>query len=135
MKTSAELQRLVVIRKLSYFGLILVLFTVMTFSGKFVSLLRGNQPSNWTVSHQARKMQLDEESQGQADLAGSTVRLTLTGTRGFAICAMWILTMERQKKHEWNRVEKLVLSVTKLQPHFLTPWLYQSWNLSYNVSV
>jgi hypothetical protein len=25
--------------------------------------------------------------------------------------------------------------LTKLQPHFLTPWLFQSWNLSYNVSV
>ncbi|HLW65621.1 MAG TPA: hypothetical protein VKS79_09905 [Gemmataceae bacterium] len=135
MKTSSELQRQSVIRKASYFGLILVLFTVMTFSGKFVSLLRGGQPSTWTISHQADRLQLSELSQGQADLAGSTVRLTLTGTRGFAICAVWILTMEAQKRHEWNRVETLTLSVTKLQPHFLTPWLYQSWNLSYNVSV
>jgi hypothetical protein len=135
MKTSSELQRQSVIRKISYFGLILVLFTVMSFSGRFVSLLRGGQPSTWTISHQAERLQLSELSQGQADLAGSTVRLTLTGTRGFAICAVWILTMEAQKRHEWNRVETLTLSVTKLQPHFLTPWLYQSWNLSYNVSV
>jgi hypothetical protein len=135
MKTSAELQKQSVIRKIIYFGLILVLFTVVTFSGRFVSLLRGGQPSTWTISHQADRLQLSELSQGQADLAGSTVRLSLTGTRGFAICAVWILTMEAQKRHEWNRVETLTMSVTKLQPHFLTPWLYQSWNLSYNVSV
>ena len=29
----------------------------------------------------------------------------------------------------------LVDSLTKLQPHFITPWLFQSWNLSYNVAV
>jgi hypothetical protein len=118
-----------------YFGLIVLLFTVMTFSGRFVSLLRGGQPSSWTISSQADKLQLSEASQGEADLAGSTVQLTLTGTRGFAICAVWYMTMEKQKRHEWNEVEVLVNSVTKLQPHFLTPWLYQSWNLSYNVSV
>ena len=26
-------------------------------------------------------------------------------------------------------------SLTRLQPHFITPWLFQSWNLAYNVSV
>jgi len=29
----------------------------------------------------------------------------------------------------------IVDSLTKLQPHFITPWLFQSWNLAYNVSV
>ena len=29
----------------------------------------------------------------------------------------------------------MVRLLTKLQPHFLTPWLFQSWNLAYNVSV
>ena len=32
-------------------------------------------------------------------------------------------------------MELLVDSLTKLQPYFVTPWLYQSWNLAYNVSV
>src|SRR6516162_52925 len=92
MKTSAELQKQSVIRKIMYFGLIVALFTLITFSGQLVSKLRGGQRSNWTISNQAERLQLSELSQGQADLAGSTVRLTLTGTRGFAICAVWILT-------------------------------------------
>src|SRR5688500_2868909 len=25
--------------------------------------------------------------------------------------------------------------VTKLQPNFITPWIFQSWNIAYNVSV
>ncbi|HEV3142440.1 MAG TPA: hypothetical protein VGZ47_00995 [Gemmataceae bacterium] len=135
MKTSGELQRESVIRKVIYFGLIVLLFTIMSFSGSVVSALRGGVKSDWTISNQAERLQLSELSQGQADLAGSTVRLMSVGTRGFVVCGLWILTMESQKRHEWNRVEKLTISLTKLQPHFLTPWLYQSWNLSYNVSV
>src|SRR5262245_12540180 len=138
MKTSAELQQQSFIRKLTYFGLILVLFTVMTFSGRFVSMVRGASSgayAKWTVSGQARTLQLNESDQGEADLAGSTIRLALSGTRGFAITFFWLSTIEEQKKHKWNEVDFLVSTITKLQPHFLTPWLFQSWNLAYNVSV
>ncbi len=154
MKTSAELQRQSYFRKLSYFGLILILFTVMTFYGTAAEFVRNtfaNMRSpeaapNWlerradgltrlSVSRQSRTLQLNESDQGQADLAGSTARLSLSGARGFVICFLWISTIEKQKKHEWNEVELLTNTITKLQPHFLTPWLFQSWNLSYNVSV
>ena len=43
--------------------------------------------------------------------------------------------MEAQKKNRWNELELYVDSLTRLQPHFITPWLFQSWNLAYNVSV
>src|SRR5260221_9872698 len=52
-----------------------------------------------------------------------------------ATCFSWWTDIEQQKKHEWNELEVLVRSLTKLQPHFETPWLFQSWNLAYNVSV
>ena len=42
----------------------------------------------------------------------------------------------RRKHHEWNELEVCSsISSIKLQPHFVTPWLFQSWNLAYNVSV
>lgn len=151
MKTSAELQRISYFRKLTYFGLILVLFTVMTFFRSACEFVRNSTRSSagettWlsrqaerlaslSVSRQARMLQLNESDQGQADLAGSTARLSLSGARGFVICFLWIQAIENQKKHEWNEVEMLTNTITKLQPHFLTPWLFQSWNLAYNVSV
>src|SRR5262249_29206561 len=73
--------------------------------------------------------------QGQANVLGSTIQVSLTGSRGFAICFLWMSAIEKQKKHEWNDLKLLVNVITKLQPHFLTPWLFQSWNLAYNVSV
>ncbi len=142
MKTSAQLQQQSFIRKLVYFGLILVLFTVMTFAGRFAQIVAQAKPFKGaeslpllTVAGKARSLQLNESEQGEADLGGSTIRLALSGARGFAITFVWIMAIDKQKKHEWNQVDLLVNAITKLQPHFLTPWLFQSWNLSYNVSV
>jgi hypothetical protein len=87
------------------------------------------------MDNQASRLEVREENLGEVGLTQSAVQLMLTGSRGFAVCALWWGANEKQKKHEWNELELLVKSVTKLQPHFVTPWLFQSWNLAYNVSV
>jgi hypothetical protein len=124
-----------VVRKLIYAGLILGLFVVINFSGSIARVLGGKTP-DWTVSSQQKTLELSELDRGtKAELSGQAVRLTLTGSRGLAVSALWLLAIEKQKKHEWNDLELLVKTVTKIQPQFLMPWLFQSWNLSYNVSV
>src|SRR5688572_22212937 len=113
-------------RKLLYFVLILALFVVNTFFWRGVaSPLTGNQPPDWTVAAQAQRLELTEDTQGEADLLGSTVRLGLTGSRGLAVTILWRAAIEKQKRNEWNELEFLVRSLTKLQPRFLTPWLFQ----------
>jgi hypothetical protein len=87
------------------------------------------------IDSQARALELREQDQGEVGLTGSALRLTLLGSRGLVVCSLWVAATEKQKKHEWNELELIVDSLTKLQPHFITPWLFQSWNLSYNVSV
>ena len=42
--------------------------------------------------------------------------------------------MDKQMKNQLNELEVIVGWLTELQPHFNTPWLFQSWNLAYNVS-
>jgi hypothetical protein len=110
-------------RKILYIALILALFT-----------------GSWAwrssvVRAQAGELAIREVDRGDVELSGAVVRLGLTGSRGLAICILWNSAIEKQKKNQWNELEVLVRSVTKLQPHFITPWLFQSWNLSYNVSV
>jgi hypothetical protein len=83
----------------------------------------------------ATSLDLREENLGEVELTGSAIRLSLTGSRGLAVCALWVSADAKQKKNQWNELELLVRSITKLQPHFLSPWLFQSWNLAYNVSV
>lgn len=111
------------LRKGIYLGLIVLLF--------FTTLIL----RQGVVEPEARKLELREDSVGEVDLIGSAARVSMPGLRGWAVCALWISANEAQKKHEWNDLELLVHSLTKLQPHFILPWLFQSWNLAYNVSV
>ena len=48
---------------------------------------------------------------------------------------LWTRAIDFQKVQEWDRLKVTVDMITKLQPHFLSIWTFQSWNLTYNVSV
>lgn len=110
-------------RKLLYAALILGLFTLSLMHRRFV------------VEPKAYDLQLRETARGEVELTASTLRLMLLGSRGIAVAYLWDQAIHNQKKHEWNELELIVGSITKLQPYFLTPWLFQSWNLSFNVAV
>ncbi|MBX7104368.1 MAG: hypothetical protein K1X57_09805 [Gemmataceae bacterium] len=123
-------------RKLTYFVLGLAILSVNTFLWRGVaSPLTGNVPPSWSVAARANTLELTDLAAGQADLTGSTARLMLTGSRGLALAILWYQSDEKKKKHEWNKLELLVETITKLQPHSPAPWTYQSWNIAYNVSV
>src|SRR6478735_6086502 len=88
-----------------------------------------------TMDGRAKLHELTEIQQGDKELGGAAVQLLLTGSRGLAVSALWLSAIEKQKKQEWNELDIAVDSITKLQPHFTAPWMFQSWNLAYNVSV
>jgi hypothetical protein len=111
------------IRKFVYFGLILLLFTGSLLHRKFV------------INAQADELQMRESARGKADLTDSALRLTLSGVRGVAVTSLWLAVIDRQKRHEWTEMEVLVDSLTRLQPRFTSPWLFQGWNLAFNVAV
>src|SRR5262245_17131721 len=110
-------------RKLIYLAAVLVLFT-----GAWVW-------RRYVVEVQAEKLALREESVGEVKVVDAGLRLMLVGSRGFATCVLWSVAIDKQKKHQWTELEEYVRTLTKLQPHFITPWLFQSWNLAYNVFV
>jgi hypothetical protein len=110
-------------RKFIYTALILALFTGSLMHRRLV------------VEPEAENLQLRETSRGEVELTSSAIRLTLTGSRGLAVTLLWAKALEEQERHKWNEVELLVSSITKLQPYFITPWLFQSWNLAFNVAV
>ena len=116
-------RELLSLRKILYGVLILVLFTGAFFWRRDA------------VEAQATQLALREESHGELKLSRSVLRLTLTGFQGLATCSLWMSAMDKQKKNQWNELEYRVRVLTNLQPHFITPWLFQSWNLAYNVSV
>src|SRR4051794_32931137 len=111
------------VRKMVYAGLIVALITVSMLYRKV------------SIEPRAHNLQLRAESQGEVELTSSAVRLTLLGSRGLATTVLWQVAMEKQKRHQWNQLDLVVTSITKLQPNFVTPWLFQGWNLAFNVAV
>ncbi|HEY2787636.1 MAG TPA: hypothetical protein VGJ05_21950 [Fimbriiglobus sp.] len=128
------LQKAAVTRKITYLVAIAALFTVSLF-------VRGKVPvpvpalNRGTIYSQAERLDLRELDLGDAELAGSAMRLGLTGMRGVVTTILWRTAIEKQKRNEFQEMEDIVRIVSRLQPHFITPWIFQGWNMSYNVSV
>jgi hypothetical protein len=110
-------------RKLLYIGLMVVLFL-----GSY--LWRTS-----VVEGMATQLHLRDEDSGEVELTGKAVNLVMTGSRGLAVCVLWNTAMDKQKKNQFNELEMIIRSATRLQPHFVKCWIHHTWNLSYNVSV
>ncbi|MBI3418078.1 MAG: hypothetical protein HY043_22540 [Verrucomicrobia bacterium] len=66
-------------------------------------------------------------------LAFTTV--ALGGFRGLIANMLWIRATELQDEDKFFELIQLADWITKLQPHFVTVWTHQSWNMAYNISV
>jgi hypothetical protein len=150
-----ELRRKAVIRKVTYFGVILALFVVSMFwrgvfklpignpenavtrdeTGKLVQLSTADRIARLPIAYQAEDLELRERDAGDPEVAGSLAQVSLVGVRGFVVTYLWNATTTAQKRGEYHEMERNALLLTKVQPHFITPWVFQAWNIAYNVSV
>jgi hypothetical protein len=91
--------------------------------------------SNWLNEEKKRK-DLGEAAIGQVDTGSFMLKLALLGgARGIAANVLWTRAEELKREQDWDRMAATVDLITKLQPHFLSVWTFQGWNLAYNVSV
>jgi len=110
-------------RKIIFALTILVLFVAM-------------YPYKAFLHAEAAKRDLGEATIGEVDTGSFMLKLALLGgARGIAANVLWMRTQDLQKAQDWDKMRATVDLITKLQPHFLQIWTYQSWNLAYNVSV
>lgn len=109
-------------RQITYAVAILLLFTAIL------------PYTYWLDRIKARK-ELGEATLGQIDTGSFMLKLALIGGfRGMAANILWTRAEDLKKAHEWDRLKQTVDLITKLQPHFLSVWTFQGWNLAYNVS-
>jgi len=110
-------------KKLVYGAIIVVLFCSMLPYGIWLTEVK-------------RTHDLGEAAIGQIDTGSFLMKLFLLGGfRGIYADYQWNLAEQYKKEHDWDRLAQTVDMITKLQPHFLSIWTYQSWNLAYNVAV
>jgi hypothetical protein len=110
-------------KKLIYGIVIVLIFGVMI-------------PYTGWLETEKRKRDLGEAAIGQIDTGSFMMKLFLLGGfRGIVADLLWLRAEEYKKDHDWDRLDTTVELITKLQPHFLSIWTFQGWNLAYNVSV
>lgn len=135
------LQQAATRRKVIYLGIIIGLFTLSLFwRGKIgipmsTRSVAAAQVQARTILGQADRLELRELDQGDANLGTSVAQVSMVGFRGPMVTILWKSAIEKQKRGEYHEFEHLARLVTFLQPHFIDPWLFQSWNIAYNVSV
>jgi len=66
-------------------------------------------------------------------LAFTTV--ALGGFRGLISNLLWIRANDLQQDDKFFEMMQLADWITKLEPHFPQVWVFQAWNMAYNISV
>jgi hypothetical protein len=93
-------------------------------------------PYSIWLNEEKKKKDLGEAAIGQVDTGSFMLKLFLLGGfRGMAANVLWNQAEEFKKEQDWDSMAARVDLITKLQPHFLSVWTFQGWNLAYNVSV
>ena len=105
--------------------------------GLIIVLLFGAMfPYSTWLAEEKKRRDLGEAAIGQIDTGSFMMKLFLLGGfRGIVANFLWLRAEENKRDHDWDRLKTNVDLITKLQPHFLSIWTFQGWNLAYNVSV
>ncbi len=81
------------------------------------------------------KYDLGQGDLGDIDPASESARLATLGMRGVASTILWQRAEYYKREQYWDRFSATLNQIALLQPHFVKVWEFQSWNLSYNISV
>jgi hypothetical protein len=101
-----------------------------------VAILGAMIPYTSWLNEEKKRKDLGEAAIGQVDTGSFMLKLALLGgARGIAANVLWTRAEELKREQDWDRMKATVDLITKLQPHFLSVWTFQGWNLAYNVSV
>ena len=130
-------------RKIYYLVALVILVAVLSWLG---------QPSTGNVAADAKsgglssliqlpnlaqlrdRYELSEAQLGEIDPAGSTIKLATLGLRGVAANILWEKANNYKMKKDWTNLSATLQQITRLEPHFVSVWRFQAWNLSYYVS-
>lgn len=124
-------------RKMVYLAGIAVLLVVLSSLSQPSSIDpsgRGQNPGG-KLSQLRDSYGLSQANLGEIDPASETMRLATLGMRGIAVNILWNKVLHYQKVKDFTSLSATLEQITKLQPNFVRVWVFQGWNLAYNISV
>ncbi len=119
-------------RKLAYGFSALAILILIQFLSRPSS---GTDDQGGVLAQMRREAHISEADLGKIDPASSTVKLATLGLNSVAQSMLWNMADEFKKKEDWTNLTLTLETLAKLNPNMISLWKFQSWNLSYNVSV
>ncbi|MGD0382696.1 MAG: hypothetical protein ABSA77_04175 [Thermoguttaceae bacterium] len=129
--------RIMFLRKIVYLAAIGVLLGLLYLFGHPSTVdAPGQKGSPGGILAQARqRFGLSQTQLGQIDPTSETIKLATFGLRGVAALVLWEKANDYKMKEDWANFAATLNQIIKVQPHFISVWIHQAWNMSYNTSV
>jgi hypothetical protein len=118
-------------RKIIYFCGIAVALVPLS----YISRPSTTEKEGGVLARMRSEYNLSQASLGEIDPAGASMSLATLGLRGVAVNQLWMYANKSKMRENYDGVRLATHQITKLQPNFLSVWLFQAHNLSYNISV
>jgi hypothetical protein len=129
-------QRARFIRKIVYACVIAALLLPLSFLSQPATMRAdGSQSEGGVLARMRQEYQLSQSTLGEIDPASETIKLATLGMRGVAANILWEKAHDYHRREDWVGLKATLEQIAKLQPNFISVWVYQGWNLSYNISV
>lgn len=124
------------VRKVIYIGCIALLLIPLSMLGRPTTMdSLGNEKDPGGVIAQVRnEYRLSQAKLGDIDPASESMKLATLGLRGIASMLLWNKAHDFQEQENWDGFAVTLNQIANLQPNFVSVWVYQAHNLSYNVS-
>ena len=124
-------------RKIVYLALIALLLLPLYFIGNPAKGDPSNPQSRpgGKLAQLRAEYDLSQAELGEIDPTSASMNLATLGLKGVAAAILWGKANNYKKTENWEALIAVVNQMSKLQPHFISVWEFQSHNLAYNVSV
>lgn len=89
------------------------------------------------INDQRQELQLVQHSNLYRDLPPEYAWISAIGStfRGLAVNILWMRAEDMKQEGKYYESHQLAKWICTLQPRFPAVWVYQAWNMSYNISV
>lgn len=118
-------------RKIVYACIVVVLLLPLS----WLSQPQTTDSDGGQLAQMRERYQLGQAQLGEIDPASETIRLATLGMRNIAANLLWDKANEYKKTEDWVNFSATLEQISRLQPNFVSVWIFQGWNLSYNISV
>ncbi len=124
------------LRKLAYLALVALLILPLSWLGMPATSGTENRPGSagGRLARLRTQNRLSQANLGEIDPSSVAIKLVTLGLHNVAGLFLWTKSNNYAMKQDWTRLSATLEQQIKLQPHYIGPWIYQGWNLSYNVS-